>query len=225
MFSVTPKNPMHSKRIQAIGYNVAGKTQWSFFLFFSHFCRKQQDRIMADLNKGTKIDHDLYGEGIVANVNLTNYDIYFARGGKMAISKSSDEFKVLDEPEGSEKPCISLDVKEFEKMFLSVLDGVGLLLPETNIGKKWEDGKLILKPGKEEMQSKEIPIESFFRKIVMVRDRLRVLEQNINSNQQLSDDDKMNLQQYISRIYGSLTTFNVLFDEKSDYFVGTGKGK
>lgn len=180
---------------------------------------------MADLNKGTKIDHDLYGEGIIANINLTTYDIYFARGGKMAVSKSSDEIKVLDESESVGQPTISLDVKEFENMFLSMLDKMGFSLSETEIGKKWENGKIILIPGKEEMQSKEIPIETFFRKIVMVRDRLRVLEQNINSNKQLSDDDKINLQQYISRIYGSLTTFNVLFDDKSGYFVGTGKGK
>ena len=120
---------------------------------------------MAELNKGTHIDHDLYGEGIIANVNVTTYDIYFARGGKMAISKNSDEIKVVDKPEGEEKPYISLDVQEFEDMFFSMLDKYGVSLPETNIGKKWVDGKMILKPGKEEMQPKEIPIETFFHKI------------------------------------------------------------
>jgi hypothetical protein len=180
---------------------------------------------MKELEYGTKIDHDLYGEGIVANVNLTTYDIYFAKGGKMAISKNSDEINVIAGTEGTEKPSISLDVKEFENMFLSMLDKFGIFLPETEIGKKWNGGKVILKPGKEEMQPKEIPIDTFFHKIVMVRDRLRVLEQNLNSNKELPDDEKINLQQYISRIYGSLTTFNVLFDDKNDFFVGTGKGK
>jgi len=180
---------------------------------------------MAELKYGTKIDHDLYGEGIVASVNLTTYDIYFAKGGKMAISKSSDEINVIEEADGVEKPSISIDVKEFENIFLSMLDKFGEVLPATQIGKKWSGGKVILKPGNEEMQSKEIPIDTFFHKIVMVRDRLRVLEQNINSNKILTDEEKINLQQYISRIYGSLTTFNVLFDDKNDFFVGTGKSK
>jgi len=75
-----------------------------------------------------------------------------------------------------------------------------------------------LKPGEEDLQSKEIPIDTFFHKIVMVRDRLRVLEQNINSHEKLSDSDKVHLQQYVSRIYGSLTTFNILFAKKEDHF-------
>ena len=79
---------------------------------------------------------------------------------------------------------------------------------------------MILQPGNRDLKPKEIPIETFFHKIVMTRDRLRVLEQNINSNAQLSDEEKVNLQQYITRIYGSLTTFNILFDDKEDFFVG-----
>ena len=80
-----------------------------------------------------------------------------------------------------------------------------------------------LKPADDALKSKEIPIETFFHKIVMLRDRLRVLEQNINSHGKLSDEDKVNLQQYITRCYGSLTTFNVLFSRKEDGFVGEKK--
>lgn len=81
-----------------------------------------------------------------------------------------------------------------------------------------------LRPGEEGLKSKEIPIETFFHKIVMLRDRLRVLEQNINSHSKLSDEDKVNLQQYITRCYGSLTTFNALFERKEDFFIGDKKG-
>ncbi|MFW5831303.1 MAG: hypothetical protein ACOCVA_03575, partial [Prolixibacteraceae bacterium] len=88
------------------------------------------------------------------------------------------------------------------------------------LGEKWKGGKMLLKPANPELTAKEIPVESFFHKIVMLRDRLRVLEQNINSHKVLTDEEKINLQQYITRIYGSLTTFNVLFAEKEHYFKG-----
>ena len=88
------------------------------------------------------------------------------------------------------------------------------------ISDKWIGGKLIMRPGKPGLQEKEVPIDAFFRKIVMVRDRLRVLEQQINSNEKLTDPEKLQLQQYITRCYGTLTTFNILFKEQKDQFVG-----
>jgi hypothetical protein len=90
------------------------------------------------------------------------------------------------------------------------------------IGDRWLGGQLVLKPGKAGTQEKVIPIDAFFRKIIGVRDRLRVLEQRINGHPKLSDDDRLQFQDYITRIYGSLTTFNLLFADPADRFVGTG---
>ena len=89
------------------------------------------------------------------------------------------------------------------------------------IGERWTGGHLVLKPGKAGTQEKSIRIEDFFRKIITVRDRLRVLEQRINAHPKLSHEDRLELQDYITRAYGSLTTFNLLFAEPEDRFVGT----
>ena len=88
------------------------------------------------------------------------------------------------------------------------------------MGERWQNGKIIIQPADPSLKPKEIPIDDFFHKIVMLRDRLRVLEQNINSSKNLNDEEKVNLQQYITRCYGSLTTFNVLFKNKEQWFVG-----
>jgi hypothetical protein len=85
---------------------------------------------------------------------------------------------------------------------------------------KWEGGTVVLKPGDGQTQPKEIPLDALFHKIVMIRDRLRVLEQKLNGHEKLSDAEKVEMQQYVTRCYGSLTTFNVLFHDERDRFVG-----
>ncbi len=93
---------------------------------------------------------------------------------------------------------------------------------EVMLGDRWKGGSIFMMPGTKETQDKEVPIDVFFHKIVMLRDNLRVLEQKINAHEKLSDEDKVGMQQYITRCYGTLTTFNVLFKDREDQFKGAG---
>lgn len=88
------------------------------------------------------------------------------------------------------------------------------------LASKWEGGVLRLVPGKADLRPKELLIDALFHKVVMVRDRLRTLEQKLNAHPKLSDAERVEMQQYITRCYGSLTSFNVLFRDKEDHFVG-----
>lgn len=112
-----------------------------------------------------------------------------------------------------------MDVDEFKAALRQVIREELAVAP-VELGARWKGGQLILKPSKEGLQEKAVPIETFFHKIVMLRDRLRVLEQRINAHGALSDDEKVQMQQYITQCYGTLTTFNILFAEKDDGFVG-----
>jgi hypothetical protein len=177
---------------------------------------------MQTITHGTLVRHVGYGEGIVNKVNITNYEIFFEKVGKVTIAKDSTDIDVLETPTGTAAgPAIS--VKQIEEVILHVLDKYIGLPEEIELGDKWKDGVMILKPGTTGLQEKEIPIDTFFHKIVMMRDKIRVLEQNINSHPKLTDEEKVNLQQYITRVYGSFTTFNVLFKNKEDYFTSKGE--
>lgn len=173
---------------------------------------------MEEFAVGTRVDHPRYGEGIVSKNKITSYEIFFERGGKMEISKRNDDLEVIEAV--AEKPRNSLSLAEIEKVLRFVLEEQSALQEVVPLGEKWIGGTMLLQPANPSLKPKEIPIENFFHKIVMLRDRLRVLEQNINSHQVLNDEEKVNLQQYITRIYGSLTTFNILFANKDHYFVG-----
>jgi hypothetical protein len=173
---------------------------------------------MEELAVGTRVDHPRYGEGIVSKSHLTVYEIFFERGGKIELTKYNPDLRILAEPEN--KPRTGLTLAEVEEAITFVLNKYQGITQLVKIGDKWKGGSMVMKPANPDLQPKDVPIETFFHKIVMVRDRLRVLEQNINSHPNLTDEEKVEFQQYITRAYGSLTTFNILFAEKDDYFVG-----
>jgi hypothetical protein len=174
-----------------------------------------------DIKVGTRVEHPRYGEGIIAQVTLGAYIVYFEDGGKMEIPKTSTNLTIIESPDEG-KPE-TLTVRDLRYAIASVLDEYASLPAEVELGQKWIGGKVVLHPSNDSLQPKEIPMDIFFKKIIMVRDKLRVLEQNINSSASLNEEEKIHIQQYITRAYGSLTTFNVLFAEKEDYFKGSGK--
>jgi len=120
-------------------------------------------------------------------------------------------------------PPIAIELPELENMNsedLKALLREALEESDVQLAPKWEGGTVILKPRDPALQAREIPIDQLLHKVVMIRDRMRVLEQKLNANPKLSDAEKVDLQQYVTRCYGSLTTFNQLFRDKADHFVG-----
>lgn len=174
---------------------------------------------LQNLAAGTRVRHDKYGEGVISQNNDLTYKIIFVRGGEIEFSKLSVNLEVVEAVE-SENEHPKLNLKDVERLFTHILNKYNGIEHRAELGRKWQGGTMILQPANIDLKPKEMPIETFFHKIVMMRDRLRVLEQNINSSDSLTDEEKVNLQQYISRIYGSMTSFNVLFENKDDYFVG-----
>lgn len=171
---------------------------------------------MTTLGIGSRVDHPAYGGGVVVKLHKAAYEVCFLQYGVKLVGKDYDKWNIIEAIESDDKVTFN----DVEKSLVKVLRAFSDITEEVELGDKWIDGVLILKPGEEGLKSKEIPVDAFFHKIVMVRDRLRVMEQRINASKNMSDEEKINLQQYITRIYGSLTTFNVLFRRKEDHFVG-----
>ena len=158
---------------------------------------------MKLLGIGSRIKHHEYGVGVITNVSPKFYWVTFIENGLETIELDS-EFEVI---EALEDEVDSVSFFEVEKALKNLLEKYSDIGPKVSIADKWKGGKIVLEPGTQ-TQNKEISIDTFFNKVVMVRDRLREKKK------------KIELQQYITRCYGSLTTFNVLFKNQSDFFVG-----
>ncbi|MGZ5135731.1 MAG: hypothetical protein ACXWCG_11295 [Flavitalea sp.] len=169
------------------------------------------------LGIGTRLQHTQFGPGVIVAVKYASYVISFINHGIKEIDKTDTKLdEIIPENVTAEIETMSDVEKSLLKIF-RLWNGFSEVVP---LGDRWQGGTMLLQPKDSSMKPKEIPIDAFFHKIVMLRDRVRVLEQQINAHKKLSDEDKVNLQQYITRIYGSLTTFNVLFKNKEQWFVG-----
>ena len=171
------------------------------------------------LHIGMSVKHPQYGLGIVKTIGEHTADIRFEEGLRTVSPEGSDlqPGEAQASINGLEKP-LALLITEIAQATVREL---GLEKPDsvvTQLGVRWQKGRLTLHPGDPTLQTKEVPLEAFFHKIVMLRNNLRVLEQKINAHEKLDDAEKVEMQQYITRSYGSLTTFNLLFKEKEDQF-------
>jgi hypothetical protein len=172
-----------------------------------------------NLRIGMRVSHPRYGVGVVKALTQHTADITFddaprtldPAGSELVSAEPSVTLRELDVPLDS----LIRDVAQ------SVVDALGFEKGDQlveGLANRWQKGTLVIQSADTSLQPKEVPLETFFHKIVMIRNNLRVLEQKVNANDKLSDADKFDLQQYITRCYGSLTTFNVLFKNKEDQF-------
>lgn len=167
------------------------------------------------LGIGSRVKHPAYGEGVVIRLHAAAYELCFFTYGIKNVGRTYNSWEIIEAIPAEN----TISYTDAERSLMKILKTWSGINETVELGDRWTNGKMILQPAEDGLKNKEIPIETFFHKIVMVRDRLRVMEQRINSSK-LSDEEKVNLQQYITRIYGSLTSFNVLFKFKDDHFVG-----
>jgi hypothetical protein len=174
---------------------------------------------IQNLAVGLRVKHPQYGIGVVKAVSEHLAEIRF-----------DDALRSIDPELGDISPAepsmavsgLEMSLRQFvESIIETVVDRLGVEKPDAvvdQLGVRWAKGKAVLHPADPTLQTKEVPLEVFFHKVVGIRNQLRVLEQKINGHPGLSDGEKVELQQYVSRCYGSLTTFNLLFKRKEDQF-------
>lgn len=179
---------------------------------------------VKDLTVGMKIRHPQYGEGVVQKVSNVDATLLF---GNVLRTVDPELAELAPAEAVVAVEGLTMPLKQFiETTLEAALDQLGIERSNaavSELGVRWQKGKMVLHPSDPTLQTKEVPLEILFHKIVGIRNQLRVLEQKINSNEKLSDADKIEMQQYISRSYGSLTTFNLLFRNKEDQFSSKGE--
>jgi hypothetical protein len=169
------------------------------------------------LGIGTRLQHTHFGPGVIVGIRYATYLISFINHGIKEIDKDDTKLEEIIPEDVSAEIETHSDIERSLLKILRLWNGVSEVV---KLGDRWENGIMLLQPADKSLKPKEIPIADFFHKVVMLRDRLRVMEQHINAHKKLTDEDKVALQQYITRIYGTLTTFNVLFKNKEHWFVG-----
>jgi len=167
------------------------------------------------LGVGSRVKHPAFGDGVVIEVDVIAYRVCFIQFGIKLVGKDYSAWEIIDKVE----PTEAVSFNEAEKSLVKILKAWSDISEVVPLGDKWKEGVMVLRSADTTLKEKEIPIDAFFFFFFMVSDRLRVMEQRINASG-LTDEEKVNLQQYITRIYGSLTTFNVLFKYKEHQFVG-----
>ena len=179
---------------------------------------------VQNLHIGMQVRHPRYGVGTVKALTEHTADISFDDAPRTVDPSTSD--LTVAEPTARltemQMPLSAL-IRETAQ---TMVEALGLEKPDQlveGLAARWQHGTLVLRPADASLQAKEVPLETFFHKIVMIRNNLRVLEQKVNAHEKLSDADKFDLQQYITRCYGSLTTFNILFREKQEQFKTSDK--
>lgn len=188
------------------------KFYFSFIIIVQEIYR---ETVMKLLGISSRINHPEFGKGVVTNVTSQHYWVTFIDSGLETIDLDSN-FEVIEAAQDDVDTISFFEVESSLVKILKKWSNTSEIIP---IADKYKGGKLILEPADSNLKSYELPIDKFFHKIIMVRDRLRVMEQRINSSN-LDEQSKIDLQQYITRIYGSLTSFNVLFKSDSHKFVG-----
>ena len=172
------------------------------------------------LRVGMKVRHPQYGTGAVKTISETVTDIQFDDGNRRTIAPEPSGL----EPAETQATLSAMPVplkQIIDQTVEAIVAKLGIEMPDAiveKLGLRWNGGKCVLHPNDPALQTKEVPLEVFFHKIVMIRNNLRVLEQKINAHPKLNDAERVELQHYITKSYGSLTTFNVLFREKEQNF-------
>jgi hypothetical protein len=174
---------------------------------------------IESLHIGMKVRHPQYGVGVVRSLTEHTAEIAFDDAPR-TIAPASSDLQPAEATATLNELQIPLS-NLIRETALATVEALGLEKKDViveGLANRWQNGTLSMQPAESSLQAKEVPIETFFHKIVMIRNNLRVLEQKINANEKLSDADKFEVHQYITRCYGSLTTFNILFKNKDDQF-------